>query len=161
RRQHIQTGDLPSTKEPTLSRGALLDQRLGVLIASVSTALDEYRRLASEEGAVDFKAEAGIVPQKGSVGDAVEDSRKLDEALAQAEDTIETVSRPTSEPADNLQRQLRDARGLNRMASAEIRMPTVVVSWLRKTADTLKDYPTIIDRSVGAMQVSVDVVEKF
>jgi hypothetical protein len=47
---------------PTVTRGDFLDQKVRDLIASVTTALDEYRRLASEEGEDEFESEASVVP---------------------------------------------------------------------------------------------------
>jgi hypothetical protein len=78
-------------------------------MTAVSTAFDEYRSLASEE-AEDFKAEAGIVADKGSVADATKQAERLDESLVKAGDTLEEISERSSRKADDLKRQLKDAR---------------------------------------------------
>lgn len=50
RRQYILSEDLSARgAEPSLTRGAALDQKLTALMSAVSTAFDEYRSLASEE----------------------------------------------------------------------------------------------------------------
>lgn len=160
RRQHIPSEDLTlGEADPAVSRGTVLDQRLGTLMVSVSTALDEYRRLASDEGDANYRAEAGVVPKASAVRETLHNTQTLDSSLATAQETVQRVTEPGSSNADDLKRQLKDARGLNQLTSAEIRMPRVVVSWLRKTADALKDYPAIIKRTVEVMRVGIDVTE--
>src|SRR5215475_4651806 len=130
RRQYVLSeGVTPRDAEPSLTRGASLDQKLTALMTAVSTAFDEYRSLASEE-AEDFKAEAGIVPKKGRVDEATTRAAQLDETLAAASGAVDEMADPASRKADDLKRQLKDARGLNQLASAEMRMPRVIVGWL-------------------------------
>src|SRR5262249_26278330 len=66
-----------------------------------------------------------------------------------------------SRKADDLKRQLKDARGLNQLASAEMRMPRVIVGWLRKTVDALKKSPAVIAKTIAAIRVGVDVSKVF
>ena len=161
RRQYVLSEGLTQRDvEPSLTRGAALDQKLTALMTAVSTAFDEYRALASEEGE-EFKAEAGIVPKKGSVDEATRRATKLDETLAEASSRLEEIADPASQRADDLKRQLKDARGLNQIASAEMRMPRVVVGWLRKSVDALKRSPAVIAKTVAAIRVGVDVSKVF
>ena len=153
-------GRTQGDEQPSLTRGATLDHKLTALMTAVSTAFDEYRSLASEEAEV-FKAEGGIVPKKGSVDEAAGRARKLDQALADAIGTLDEIADPASKKADDLKRQLKDARGFNEIASAEMRMPRVVVGWLRKSVDALKRSPTVIASTVSTIRVGVDVSKVF
>jgi DNA invertase Pin-like site-specific DNA recombinase len=150
-----------SIDEPALTRGDLLDRRLTALISSVTTALDHYRALASEAAIEEFKPEGGGAASEKTVADAVANTQALDATLADAERTVQEVTTPTSQKADDLKRQLKDTRGLNTIASAEVRMPAVVPGWLAKTIQALREYPDIIDRTMKNMEVGVDVAEVF
>lgn len=144
---------------PLLVRGTRLDQKLAALISSVSTALDAYGRLAAHEAGADFKPEAGIRASKITVADVVTSARELDVGLGAAQQTVKEVAQPGSTQADNLRRQLQDARGLTQLTSAEVRMPRVVPGWLRSTVDALKSYPDLIRRSMTGLKVGADVAE--
>ncbi len=160
RREYILSEELSARTEsaPALTRGETLDLRLGTLISSVTTALDEYRRLAAEEAITESKPEASIAPPEGAIADATIEAANLDSNIADAQANVEAVARPESRPADDLKRQLRDARGLNRLAFAEIRMPRVVVSWLRKSVDALKEYPDLIRTTTSGLRIGTDII---
>lgn len=163
RRQFVLSDETAAVDEhPRLARGATFDQKLATLIASVSTALDEYRRLAVEDNFDDdLPLEAGIVMSAGSADAAVKKSEAFDRSLERAQETVAQVTNPSSLRADDLKRQLRDARGLNQLAAAEISMPIVVPGWLKKVVEALKETPSAIKRSVAAVRVGTDVVEIF
>ncbi|WP_195930583.1 helix-turn-helix domain-containing protein [Hyphomicrobium album] len=146
-------------EHPRLARGASFDQKLSSLIASVSTALDEYRRLAAEDDVDELPPEAGIVVSSNSTDAAIAKSEAFDLSLERARETVDQVTQPSSARADDLKRQLLDARGLNQLAAAEISMPVVMRGWLKKVVDALKTTPTIIKRTVAAMRVGTDVTE--
>lgn len=149
RREHIATEGSQTGNDLVLTRGTSLDQKLATLISSVSTALDEYRRLASEEPGRDFEPEAGIAAPKTKVGDVVARAKELDGKLGEALVAVGEMAQPGSARADDLQRQFQDARGLNQLASAEVRMPKVVPGWLRKTVAALGRCPDILRRSMS------------
>jgi hypothetical protein len=160
RREHIATdGARGDGDTPLIVRGAHLDQKLATLISSVSTALDAYGRLAADETGADFKPEAGIRASKSTVEDVVARARDLDAGLGEAQKTVGEVSQPGSTQADDLQRQLQDARGLSQLTSAEVRMPRVVPGWLRTTVGALKNYPDLIRRTASGLQLGADVAE--
>jgi hypothetical protein len=160
RREHIVTDRARGGEDaPLLVRGARLDQKLATLISSVSTALDAYGRLAADETGADFKPEAGIKASKTTIDDVVASSRDLDVGLGNAQRTVKEVAQPGSTQADNLQRQLQDARGLTQLTSAEVRMPRVVPGWLRSTVDALKSYPDLIRRTMSGLQTGADIAE--
>ncbi len=160
RRQYVLSDEAAADDEhPRLARGASFDQKLSSLIASVSTALDEYRRLAAEDDVDELPPEAGIVVSSSSTDAAIAKSEAFDLSLERARETVDQVTQPSSARADDLKRQLLDARGLNQLAAAEISMPVVMRGWLKKVVDALKTTPTIIKRTVAAMRVGTDVTE--
>ena len=158
-RVHLTTGVDSASLDPLPTRGALLDQKLGALISSVTTALDEYLALSATNSLDEAKPEvSGAVPSD-EVFNAIEKSARLDNALATAAETIEAVTRPASENADNLKRTVADARSLNSLAIAEVRMPRAVAGWLRKTTHALHDYPNIIRAASSKLRKGVDIAE--
>jgi hypothetical protein len=117
----VSRGDVP----PPVLRGSLIDHRLTSLIASVTTALDEYRRLAAEEPAEESKPEAAVAPFGEVTSDAVAKSAQLEGKLAEARATVEETTNPTSRRADNLRREINDAVSLNRLARVELQMKKI------------------------------------
>src|ERR1700722_480071 len=164
RREHLiiedpfQVTDDDDDAVPPLVRGDFLDGQLRLLIASVTTALDEYRRLAGED-IEDELPDPGIVASDDLVDRVVGESEAIEVSLAEAVETISTSTKQDSERADTLKRQISDGRGLNRLARAELRMPKTVVSWYRWIVDALKDYPTLIRRTADEMKAGSDIAE--
>jgi hypothetical protein len=162
RREHViiegeqQLSDIDST--PPLVRGALIDQRMRDLIASVTTALDEYRRIAGDEEPDESQPETATAVSSNSTREALAKSEKLDGGLTDAKRIVEETTRTDSSNADTLKRQITDAQGLNRLARVELQMPKVVVSWYRRTINALKDYPTLIKKTAGGLKDSADIV---
>lgn len=160
RREHIRIGEgTPNQDEHSLTRGTAIDNRLAHLISAVSTALDEYRRAAADEEDTETHPEAGLTPPANTVEDAILRSQSLDRSLEKAQTDLKEISKPDSRPADSLRRQLEDIQGINRMGSAEMRMPKIVVGWLRKTANALKLYPQVIKSSTEKLRVGIDILQ--
>jgi hypothetical protein len=159
RRAHIATESSPASQEIALTRGTPLDQKLATLISSVSTALDEYRRLAADEVGPDFEPEAGVTAPRGTADDVVAQASQLDERLEDAQNTISEIAQPGSGRADDLKRQFQDARGLTKLTSAEVRMPKVMPGWLRKTVTALKRSPDIIRKTMAGMRTGIDIAD--
>ena len=70
---------------------------------------------------------------------------------------LDRIAVPDSVTADDLKRQMRDARGLLSLARIELRMPAFVPRWYRKTIDTVRDYPRILRATATAVRMGVDV----
>jgi len=149
------TGDLP----PPVLRGALIDQRLTSLIASATTALDEYRRLAAEEPADESQPEAAVPPFGEVTNGAVAKSAQLEAKLAEAKATVEATTNPNSQRADNLKREINDAVGLNRLARVELQMQKIFVNLYRRIVHALKDYPQLINDTAANLKLGVDIVQ--
>ena len=165
RRQFIQTEDQSrqpredAEAPPPLTRGMTIDVRLGALVNSVTTALDEYRALASveEDDAADTSPSAALDPNAPDIAAAMTSARRAETTIAEGLDELAAMARPGSANADNLQRQMRDTRGLLSLARIELRMPAFVPRWYRKTIDTISDYPRILRGTATLIQVGVDI----
>lgn len=165
RRQFIKTevdsnqaptdGDLP----PPLTRGMTIDLRVGALVNSITTALDEYRALASveDDDATDTAPSVEIDATSPDVARAMAASLGAERTLGEHVEELERIAEPGSVTADHLKRQMRDARGLLSLARIELRMPAFVPQWYRKTVDTITDYPRILRTTANAMQIGVDL----
>jgi hypothetical protein len=164
RREHVLSEELDfpvsdPDAAPQVVRGALIDERLRHLIASVTTALDEYRRLAAEEAIDEVQPEAGVVAPVEIFEEPVAQSLNLETGLDTAAIEVAESVNPKSPSADNLKRQLSDGQGLNRLARAELRMPKVIVTWYRWIIEALKEYPSLISNSASNLKVGADIVE--
>jgi Leucine-rich repeat (LRR) protein len=153
--QGSQADDAP----PLVVRGATLDQRMRDLIASVTTALDEYRRLSAEETIDENPVQASVSPQKRLVDEATLQSKKLEMSLLDARETVGTTTTADSAAADDLKRQLLDSVGMTRFARAEITLPSVVASWVRNAANSLRRSPALIKQTTRRLRVGVDILE--
>jgi hypothetical protein len=165
RRQFIKTEEesrqSPADEDapPPLTRGMTIDVRLGALVNSVTTALDEYRALASiqEDDAADTAPSLEIDATSPDVVEAMAASQRAERTLDEHVNELEGIAEPASVTADNLKRQMRDTRGLLSLARIELRMPAFVPRWYRKTIDTVRDYPRILEATAKAVLMGVDV----
>src|SRR5262249_37599802 len=130
---------------PPLARGMTLDRLLRDLFASVATALDEYRRQATQSYDDTVGPEPIADPsQEPKVRSGIAKSLDLEERLQEASRSVSEVSVPDSENADLLIRRIKDVEGINRLARAELQMRAVVLRWYKSIAARLKDYPKLI-----------------
>ena len=164
RREHILSPANSSQNQlgtpPSILRGELLDRHMRDLIASVTTALDEYRRLASDYIDEDIVPEPSISkPSDNLFDNAIGRSKRLSEKIHEARDKVTESGEINSKGVDDLKRQLKDADGLNRLARAELKMPQVVPGWVRRLAHVLKNYPTIIRATSAALKVGADILK--
>jgi hypothetical protein len=136
-----------------------IDVRIGALVNSVTTALDEYRALASveDDDAADTAPSLEIDATSPDVVNAMAASLGAEQALGEHISELERIAKPSSITADNLKRQMRDTRGLLSLARIELRMPAFVPRWYHKTLDTLSDYPGILRTTANAILIGVDV----
>jgi hypothetical protein len=112
RRKFIQTEEQsrqPRADEevpPPLTRGMVIDQRLGALVNSVTTALDEYRALASVEleDAADTAPSVEIDVSSSIALEATVAARNAEQRLYEGVAEVTRVTEPTSTTADSLKR---------------------------------------------------------
>jgi hypothetical protein len=131
RRQFIKTEEesrqLPADADapPPLTRGMTIDVRIGALVNSVTTALDEYRALASiqDDDSADTAPSHEIDVTSPDVVDAMAVSQIAERSLGEQGSELERITRPDSVTADNFKRQMRDTRRLLSLARMELRMP--------------------------------------
>jgi hypothetical protein len=144
---------------PVVLRNSLIDERLRHLIASVSTALDEYRRLTFEELLDEPTLEREIIVPSDDAEPAITQSLRLERELTSASEAVQKTTSQNSQPAGNLKRQIHDAEGVNRLARAELRMPKMVVRWHRRLVDFLRESPSLIRRTADTLELGVDVAD--
>jgi internalin A len=163
RREHIPSEDQnwPLADEdemPPPLRGGGLDRLVLNLLGAVTTALYEYRSQATEPFDDAVVPEPVVdIPADTSVREAVAKSRSVEAELRSADNEIREITVPGSSRADQLLRTIKDAEILNRVVRSELSMPSVALRWFRVAVDTLKDYPGLIRRFAGAIQLAVDV----
>lgn len=144
---------------PPLTRGMTIDLRIGALVNSVTTALDEYRALASvrDDDAADTAPSIKIDATSPAAINAMAVSQSAERAIGEHVEELESIAKPDSVTADNLKRQMRDARGLLSLAWVELRMPAFVPRWYHTTIETVRDYPRILSVTASTVRMGVDV----
>lgn len=143
---------------PPLFRGEPVDQRLRGLMSSVSTALQTANRLAAEEPEPDAP-EAGVEPPKdGSTAQLIERSSKAQQELEGERKELGSLHL-NSEPADILDRRLTDALILNRLSRGELRLPLIVSARLRRIANTLRDYPALLQKAAEMVSAGTEIAD--
>src|ERR1700691_1582721 len=104
RRQFIKTEEesrqSPADKDalPPLTRGMTIDVRIGALVNSVTTALDEYRALASvqDDDAADTAPSREIAVTSPDVVAAMAASQSAERALGERVNELERIADPGS-----------------------------------------------------------------
>ncbi len=152
------TGD---DEPPPLIRGMVIDKRLTTLIGSITTALDEYRRLV---GATDIEIAntAASLPKadrENDIRSAEQLAIEAEESLIKAEGEVERLTRPESQNADDLKRQIRDIKRLFGVSRVELRMPDFIPKWYRATVDVLADKPKLLRKTANIIDKGTDLTE--
>ena len=167
RREHFPTGPLADAREadadrpPSPLRGGTLDAVLAQLIASVTTAFDEYRRLAAEPQDETEEPESSVAAGgEATIPEAIAASKRFDEALGQARDDLAQQAIPGSLIVDQLQRQVVDAENVSRSSRAELRLKRIVPGWLRPLAQSLKKAPDALRKTAAGLRVGIDIAEE-
>lgn len=144
---------------PPLTRGMTIDLGIGALISSVTTALDEYRTLASieDDDAADTAPSIEIDATAPDLVEAVTESKKVERRLDTQAGEVEKIAQPDSITGDALKRQIRDTRTLLSLGRIELRMPAFVPRWHFRLIATIRDYKGVLKVTATAMQMGVDV----
>lgn len=161
RRVHVVSDDLEGgvtarVGESEVVRGFTVDRNLRDLIASVTTALDEYHRFDLQHPE-ELQPESGIAPSGAITRDVIARSIQFSTALETAKTLVDETTEPSSVAADNLKRQLQDAAGLNRIARAELRMRSVVLSWYRLAVKAFGQLPEVIRTTAQGLRKGSDI----
>ena len=141
-------------------RNMTLDQRLGTLLISATTALDEYRAQAQEHfddtvGAEEILAANG----SGIISGAITQSESVEASASQAVSELSERLDTTNERVDLLSRRLTDTSNLARTARSELRSGPMVRRWFKGIVDALKKTPELIGAAGRALQVGADVAD--
>jgi hypothetical protein len=155
RREHFFSEDQidPSDEDDVrLVRGMSLDQSIGSLITSVTTALDEYRHQLQIEH--DDRVE---VEEEGQFdeGESIESLNSASSAIiknaAELERGFKEHRIGETLNGDVLRRRVKDGANLAGTARAQSRMRPIVKRWLRASAEALRGTPQLIQPSRGSV----------
>jgi Leucine-rich repeat (LRR) protein len=137
----------------------VIDQRLGTLVNSVTTALDGYRALASiqPDDTADTAPSLKINTTDSDLVEAVTAAVNAERRVSACAEQLEKIAEASSFTANNLRRQLHDTRGLLRIARIELRMPGFVPRWYRSVIQTVKNYPKLLQTTARAIRIGVDI----
>lgn len=157
--EQSQPADADPNSPPSLTRGMVIDQRLGTLVNSVTTALDGYRALASiqPDHTADTAPSLTINTTESDLVEAVTAAVNAERKVTAGVEQIEKIAETSSSTANNLKRQLHDTRGLLRIARVELRMPGFVPRWYRSVIQAVKNYPKLLQNTARAVRIGVDV----
>jgi hypothetical protein len=152
---HLLTGDHP----PALTREEGLDRDLSGLMVAVATARRVANRIAATEPE-ERPPEPSVRRETGSgLEEAESKGARLEQDLTKAREEFDKVARPSSERADQFRRTLTDARVVAGLSRVELAQENIIPAWLRRFGGWLSDYPTRLEDTGRALEVSVDVVE--
>lgn len=143
---HDHLEQIPQDEIPPLLRGEPLDQRLRSLMSSVSTALQTANRLAVEEPESQEPEPSSKPPNDSSTAHLIRRSMKAQQELEEEKEELEALH-IKSEPADTLSRRLTDAAVLSQLGRGELRLPRIVAARLKRIAQSLQDYPALVQRA--------------
>ncbi len=141
-----------------LYRDMHLDQRLGKLLISATTALDEYRAQISEH-VDDTVAADETFTAAGNAGaaTAMEQAVAVEASIGAAKSEIEQRLDPANMRVDVLKRRLTDGANLARTARSELRGRPIVRRWYKGVVAALEKTPELIIAAGNALQVGADV----
>ncbi len=146
--------------QPLVSRGERLDQQLTVLLASVATALDQYQTELRSKLPDAVEQETAVDPARISSFPAViSKSEALDPVLEEAIVSSSQLAGECVPSADQLGRQLTDAKTHNQTARAEAQMPTVRVSWYQAIVAKIPKIGEHIERTGEVIEKIADGIE--
>ena len=141
-----------------LFRDMHLDQRLGRLLISATTALDEYRAQVSEHLDDTVTAdETFTATGDASAAAAMEQAVAVEASVGAAKNEIERRLDATNARVDLLERRLTDGANLARTARSELRARPIVRRWYRGVIGALKQTPALIGAAGRALRVGADV----
>lgn len=143
---------------PAILRGENLDQFLKDLLASVTTALDQYQVESGVDVADSVDREVGV---EGStipgIDTAASKAHALELRMNEASKTIEEINQKGARSVESLARQYKDVEIQSGLASAELSMPSVRVSWYQPIVTQLRKMPEVIEKTGKAIRVATDV----
>jgi hypothetical protein len=162
RRRHIAPSERPDRPEPTTQapgRGSVLDNKLALLIAAVSTALDQLKRGELKDDPDERDPGIEIVGDRG-VTALNESTAGLQSTLDEGAAELKTGKVNDSKLADAAARSTESASAILRAARAETRMPEVVPSWLFRLSHGLKRSAPAIRKVLPYLRVGIDISQK-
>lgn len=161
RREYVPARSEISTDDespPPVLRGENLDQLLKDLLAAVTTALDQYQVETGADiaDAVDREnaVEGNSIP---GVSSAAAQAQALEQRMNSASEALTDFNKNKSLTLDKLARQYKDVEIQSGLASTELKMPRVRVSWYQPIVAQLRKMPEVIEKTGAAIQVATDI----
>lgn len=147
----------PLSDEPRLYRGMVLDRQMNILLASITTALDEYRVQAQDRFDDEVRGEE-VVVLRHPEDTAASAARAADVIAATDEAREELHDRGVdqSENGEVLSRRLQDSRTLALAARSQIQSGRIVRRWFEGIATAMHRMPELIKTAGNAIQIGAD-----
>ena len=162
RREHFLRENTAATllddeEEPPLLRGMTLDRLTINLIASVTTALDEYRNQAMSQFDDTVQVEPTAELDDMTGGQAIATSVEVEAKISATAVDISENLVAGSKNGDRLIRRLFDATSIIRAARAELQFKHVVLRWYRGLVAGVQALPKLIGAAGRAIKLGVDI----
>jgi hypothetical protein len=146
--------------EPRLYRGSQFDRQINLLLASVSTALDEYRSQASDRTEDQTRAEeTGSLDGPNLMARINSGTDDLKVRVESAVAELDAHGVPKTESGDILRRRLKDSENLSRAARSQLYVQPIVRRWFESTVIAFRKTPDLIAAAGRALKLSAEVAQ--
>ena len=159
---YLEEDDLNETEtdpaEPRLYRGMVLDRRLNMLLASITTALDEYRVQAQERFDDEVRGEEVVsLRHPGETAEAAANAAAVIDASQRARSGLQEKGIDQTERGEVLSRRLQDGENLAFAARSQIRAAKIVRRWFEGLSTAIAQVPDLIGKAGKAIKVGTDI----
>lgn len=145
-------------KEPRFYRGMLLDQKLNLLLASVTTALDEYRAQAQERFDDEIRAEEiALIEDKRALTNVFEGTTELVGSVNSSIDELDEKGVSESEGGDILRRRLKDSENLALAARSQLQIQPIIRRWFESVSGARRKTPALIGMAGRALRLGAEI----
>ncbi|MBU8544711.1 MULTISPECIES: leucine-rich repeat domain-containing protein [Roseomonadaceae] len=147
-------------EQPRFTRGMLLDQRVNVLLAAVTTALDEYRAQAGIAVEDALQPDDVAVPTATARLAGVEaQTEQVVGRLRQGVGQLDARGVSAMEPGDLLRRRLRDSENLALAARSQLRQRSTVARWFEGVSAAFHRTPDLIEAAGRGLSACANAAE--
>ncbi len=147
---------------PRFARGMVLDQKLHILLAAVTTALDAYRAQAGIQLDDGVRPDDVAVSTEAARGSGLEaKTEAIVGSLRAGVEQLDTRGVSATEPGGLLRRRLRDGENLALAARSQLRQRTTVARWLDGVVAAFRRTPDLIEKAGKGLQTASHVGEPY
>jgi len=145
-----------------LIRGMALDLQIAQLIASVTTALDEYRNQiqAEHDDGVAVEDERQL-PEKQSTASLGLASSEIIKSANALDRDFEDKGFGATTSEDTLRRRVQDSANLSRMARAQLQLRPIVSRWYKATWKAVKKLPKLIEQAGRGIDITREITDQL